>query len=146
MFYFYFVFYFILSYIVIIIIVVCHKHTFQQLWMMSKEWYLTQKAKWTLEESCPSKVQLGYSAENNSPASTQWLWLEKYFVPTQFIDRHLEEEIGKANHALNYQHEIFQVKGSIKPNWMNIQLAESGEICHPYISILYKSNKQMRQK
>lgn len=57
---------------------------------------------------------------------------------------HLEEEKEKANHALNYQDKILRVNGSIKPNRMNVQLAEYEEICQPYIYILYNSNKQMR--
>lgn len=68
-----------------------------------------------------------------------------YLVPTQFIHVHMEEEIKKASHMLNYQGTVLCVKGSLKPNRTNTQLAASGELCQPYISILYKSNKQMRQ-
>lgn len=44
-------------------------------------------------------------------------------------------KIEEASHALNYQGNIFQVSGSIKPNRMNILLAMSREIRQPYISI-----------
>lgn len=103
------------------------------------------QVKQTLGELCPSKIQLACNAESNSSASAQWLWLEKYLVYTQFIQVHLEEEIEKASLTLNYQGKILQINSSIKPNRMNIQLAEYGEKCQPYIYILYKSNKQMRQ-
>lgn len=103
------------------------------------------QVKQTLGGLCPSKIQLAYSAESNSSASAQWLWLEKYVIYTQFIQVHLEEETEKASHTLNYQGKILQINSSIKPNRMNIQLAEYGEKRQPYIYILYKSSKQMRQ-